>query len=110
VSPWRARPGTPAAGRQSRRIKAWVPVGAARGRHRSPWPESARQASARCGGSRYLYDRLRPGRPARTRQVSMKHDSRINSLVLEMVGSVAICGFAYAAEVLVGARRRRATA
>ena len=34
-------------------------------------------------------------------------DSRLTSLILEMVGSAAICGLTYAAERLVGARRRR---
>lgn len=37
----------------------------------------------------------------------MRH-SRLSSLIVEMVGSAAICGVAYAAEALIGARRRRA--
>jgi hypothetical protein len=34
-------------------------------------------------------------------------ESRLTSLVVEMVGSAAICGLTYAAERLIGARRRR---
>lgn len=37
----------------------------------------------------------------------MRHDSRIASLFIEMVGSAAICGVAYAAEAFVLSRRRR---
>lgn len=37
----------------------------------------------------------------------MRH-LRLSSLFVEMVGSAAICGVAYAAEMLIGARRRRA--
>lgn len=37
----------------------------------------------------------------------MKWDSRLPSLVFEVVGSVAICGVAYAADRLVGAAHRR---
>jgi hypothetical protein len=80
------------------------------GRVGRPGPSKGRPASVHLGASRYLYGRLQPGRPARSREVSMNHDSRITSFVLEMVGSAAICGFAYAAEILVGIRRRRATA
>lgn len=36
----------------------------------------------------------------------MRH-SRLLSLLIEMAGSAAICGVAYAAETLIGARRRR---
>lgn len=36
----------------------------------------------------------------------MHPDSRLTSLVVEMVGSAAICGLAYAAEWLIDARRR----
>ena len=32
-------------------------------------------------------------------------DSRLNSFIVEMVGSAAICGLTYAAERLIGARR-----
>lgn len=39
----------------------------------------------------------------------MRHTA-MHSLLVEMIGSVAICGVAYAAEALVGARRRRVTA
>lgn len=34
--------------------------------------------------------------------------SRLGSFLVEMAGSVAVCGVAYLAEALVGARRRRA--
>ena len=37
----------------------------------------------------------------------MKQDSRFPSLIVEVVGTAAICGVAYAAERLVGAARRR---
>ena len=37
----------------------------------------------------------------------MRHD-RLSALLVEMLGSAAICGIAYAAEVLVGVHRRRA--
>ncbi len=33
--------------------------------------------------------------------------SRLSLLIVEMVGSAAVCGVAYAAEALIGARRRR---
>jgi hypothetical protein len=36
----------------------------------------------------------------------MKH--RITSLAVEMVGSAAVCGFAYLAEVLIASHRRAA--
>ncbi len=36
----------------------------------------------------------------------MRH-SRLSTLIVEMVGSAAICGVAYAAEVLIGNRRKR---
>jgi hypothetical protein len=37
----------------------------------------------------------------------MRTDNRVTSLLVEMVGSAAICGVAYAAELLIDARRRR---
>ncbi len=37
----------------------------------------------------------------------MRH-SRLSSFLVEMAGSVAVCGVAYLAEALVGAHRRRA--
>lgn len=38
----------------------------------------------------------------------MHQDNRFTSLLIEMVGSVAICGLAYGADILLGLRRRRA--
>ncbi|HWE56131.1 MAG TPA: hypothetical protein VG435_11505 [Acidimicrobiales bacterium] len=38
----------------------------------------------------------------------MRYESRLTSLIVEMVGSAAICGVAYAAEVYIGRRRRPA--
>jgi hypothetical protein len=38
----------------------------------------------------------------------MSH-SRFARLLVEMVGSAAVCGVAYAAEVLIDAHRRRAS-
>lgn len=38
------------------------------------------------------------------------HHPRLNPLIIEMVGSAAICGVAYVAEALVGVRRRRVSA
>lgn len=37
----------------------------------------------------------------------MKLESRFPALIVEVVGTAAICGVAYAAERLVGAARRR---
>ena len=38
----------------------------------------------------------------------MSHDSRIAALLVEMIGSAAICGVVFVAEVLVANQRRRA--
>jgi hypothetical protein len=38
----------------------------------------------------------------------MKHDSRITALLFEMIGSAAICGVVFVADLVVGAQRRRA--
>ena len=40
----------------------------------------------------------------------MHHHSRITSLLIEMAGSAAICGVAYAAEMLIGAHQKRRVA
>lgn len=37
----------------------------------------------------------------------MKSDSRISALLVEMLGSAAICGMALATDRLLGVRRRR---
>ena len=39
----------------------------------------------------------------------MHPHNRITSLLIEMAGSAAICGVAYAAEMLIGAHKRRAS-
>ena len=38
----------------------------------------------------------------------MKLDSKLSALLIEMVGSAAICGMALCTDVLLGVRRRRA--
>lgn len=37
----------------------------------------------------------------------MKAQNRMSALVIEMIGSVAICGMVAATDLLLGARRRR---
>ncbi len=37
----------------------------------------------------------------------MKPESRISALIVEMLGSAAICGMAFATDRLLGVRRRR---
>lgn len=37
----------------------------------------------------------------------MKPESRMTALLVEMIGSAAICGMAFATDRLLGARRRR---
>lgn len=39
----------------------------------------------------------------------MHRHNRLTSLLIEMAGSAAICGVAYAAELLIGAHRRRSS-
>ncbi len=38
----------------------------------------------------------------------MKPDSRLSALLIEMLGSAAICGMALVTDLLLGVRRRRA--
>jgi hypothetical protein len=39
----------------------------------------------------------------------MTPHNRLTSLLIEMAGSAAVCGVAYAAERLIGAHRRRSS-